>query len=357
MEYVLAQAHCKLIIFAFAFFSLCFFANAQTTSSAKCIKPASFSQTEKREYIENIRKTIKGEDDELIAVKQQRVGWVRYFQCLEETELGFSIEKSGLSFQEKARLYNDFAQKALSATLESLDLKANNAEAKTVAAQIVFLTGNKSEASTLVAEAITLDPKNFESHFVLGVIENDLASVERAIALNSNFAPAYQFKVERLINEASNLKDNEQQLKYTTALDTLKTMLSLPSPPSVDFWQEQETSLAAWLESRQIANTKVQNQSSQTEGTGISTKLNILSKPRAKYTELARLMQTTGTVRLKITLSADGQIKNVLVLNFLPHGLTQGAVKAVKQIRFEPETYNGVPISVIKNVEYNFNLY
>ena len=62
-------------------------------------------------------------------------------------------------------------------------------------------------------------------------------------------------------------------------------------------------------------------------------------------------------IRLLVHFGADGEIKNVFVLKFLTRGLTQRAVAAAKQIKFEPETRNGVPVSIMRTVEYGFRIY
>jgi periplasmic protein TonB len=86
-------------------------------------------------------------------------------------------------------------------------------------------------------------------------------------------------------------------------------------------------------------------------------KLNIIAKPRASYTDEARKNQVQGTVRLRVTFSASGQITGVSAINGLPNGLTEQAIAAARQIRFTPEKRNGSAVSVVKTIEYNFNLY
>jgi len=86
-------------------------------------------------------------------------------------------------------------------------------------------------------------------------------------------------------------------------------------------------------------------------------KLQILSKPSPQYTNEARQNATEGVVRLRIIFTASGQIGSVISLSELPDGLTEQAIAAAEQIKFEPAIRNGVPISVTKIVEYNFSIY
>jgi TonB family protein len=94
------------------------------------------------------------------------------------------------------------------------------------------------------------------------------------------------------------------------------------------------------------------------EPTKIKTSdVRILSKPRANYTDAARQNQVQGTVKLKITFLATGQIGAIFVVKGLPNGLSEQAVIAAKGIRFEPAKKNGVPYSVPKIISYSFTIY
>lgn len=83
----------------------------------------------------------------------------------------------------------------------------------------------------------------------------------------------------------------------------------------------------------------------------------IISKPRAIYTDIARQNKVQGKVILNVTFNKDGSIGDVKVVRGLPDGLSENAVEAAKKIRFEPQTRNGKPVTVAKNIEYNFTIY
>ncbi|MEP6923581.1 MAG: TonB family protein [Pyrinomonadaceae bacterium] len=381
------------------------------TNDAECSQPAPLSQSKKADIIKNVRQIIGGYNPKEKKFYDARDSWYDYFKCVEAPALRVAHNT------ELNVLYAKIGQSGLSSTIQSLDLNAENAEAKSVTAEIMMLNGQP--ASELVQQAIAIDPEYFEAHFLLGILNSNLASIERSIALNPSFASAYNLKAELLLSQASKLEGKVQRAKYQTALETIKTMLALPSPPEAEFWREQQNSLIAMLKPDSPSKPQATTQTSQTQpvlpattptstpivspnpasitversdgvgtgrgqgsGTGIgqgsgsetagnrgieqnssvdvtdpNRRLNLLSKPRANYTELARMTQTTGTVRVRVTFSSNGQIENVLVISFLPFGLTQQAVKAAKQIKFVPETRNNTPISVSKMIEYNFMLY
>jgi TonB family protein len=88
-----------------------------------------------------------------------------------------------------------------------------------------------------------------------------------------------------------------------------------------------------------------------------SAPLRILSKPAGTYTDAARSNQVQGTVKLRVTFLASGEIGPVIPITSLPHGLTEQAIAAAQRIRFEPERIKGVPKTVVKVVEYTFMIY
>ena len=60
---------------------------------------------------------------------------------------------------------------------------------------------------------------------------------------------------------------------------------------------------------------------------------------------------------MRVTFLPSGQVGSVSPVSGLPYGLTEQAIAAAKQIRFEPAKKNGVPVTSVAIVEYNFNIY
>ena len=85
--------------------------------------------------------------------------------------------------------------------------------------------------------------------------------------------------------------------------------------------------------------------------------LKVISKPKANYTDSARTNQIQGIVRLRVTFTAAGTTENIVPVSGLPFGLTEQAIAAARQIRFEPAKRNGQPIASTKIVEYSFTIY
>ncbi len=91
--------------------------------------------------------------------------------------------------------------------------------------------------------------------------------------------------------------------------------------------------------------------------TNVTKSLNILSKPRANYTDEARQNNVQGTVTLRVTFNANGTIGEVTPISTLPYGLTEQAISAAKRMTFQPAMKNGVPYTVTKQVPYTFTIY
>ena len=93
------------------------------------------------------------------------------------------------------------------------------------------------------------------------------------------------------------------------------------------------------------------------KGSDVTTKARVLSKPEPQYTESARKYAVQGTVVLRAVFTSSGQVTNIRVVRRLPHGLTERAVAAARQIRFNPALKDEHPVSMFIQLEYNFNLY
>jgi outer membrane biosynthesis protein TonB len=87
----------------------------------------------------------------------------------------------------------------------------------------------------------------------------------------------------------------------------------------------------------------------------LDARARILRKPHPDFTEEARSNSVRGRVRLRAVLAADGAVRHVLVLEGLPHGMTEVCVEAARAIRFAPAVKNGRHVSQFIVLEYNFN--
>jgi TonB family protein len=92
-------------------------------------------------------------------------------------------------------------------------------------------------------------------------------------------------------------------------------------------------------------------------GREVTTKARVVAKPEPSYTESARKYAVQGTVVLRCVFSSSGEVKNLKVVKRLPHGLTERALVAAREIKFTPAVKDGREVSMYIQLEYNFNLY
>lgn len=85
--------------------------------------------------------------------------------------------------------------------------------------------------------------------------------------------------------------------------------------------------------------------------------LKITTKPRAPYTQDARMNSEVGKVEVMVEFRADGKIGFVIPVRKLRFGLTDNATKAAQGIRFDPAIKDGKPVPVIRMISYGFSLY
>jgi len=89
----------------------------------------------------------------------------------------------------------------------------------------------------------------------------------------------------------------------------------------------------------------------------LTQKARIISKPEPLYTEAARKFAVSGTISMRLILMASGEVGGITIIKRLPHGLTQKAIEAAKQTKFEPAMKDGRLVSQYVQMEYNFNIY
>ena len=93
-------------------------------------------------------------------------------------------------------------------------------------------------------------------------------------------------------------------------------------------------------------------------GKEVTVRAVIKSKPNPGYPPEARSYGVRGVVKLRIILGADARVGDKIeVLEGLPHGVTEEAIKAARRIKFEPAQKDGRPVSQYVTVIYHFNLY
>lgn len=89
---------------------------------------------------------------------------------------------------------------------------------------------------------------------------------------------------------------------------------------------------------------------------GDTTNLEILDKPRPKYTDEARRLRIEGEVLIQALFEASGRVRVLKIVRALGHGLDENAVTAASAIHFRPATQNGQATDIVAVVRIQFQL-
>jgi TonB family protein len=142
-----------------------------------------------------------------------------------------------------------------------------------------------------------------------------------------------------------------------------------PDPPKDERAEKPETKSEAQDEAKNGAQREEKAQDNSQDGTragddkpltgsAVTTRAVIKSKPNPGYPPEARAYGVQGVVKLRIILGSDGKVRDdIEVLEGLPHGVTEEAIKAARRIKFEPARKDDRPVSQYVTVIYHFNLH
>jgi len=83
--------------------------------------------------------------------------------------------------------------------------------------------------------------------------------------------------------------------------------------------------------------------------------LRIIKKPRASGRSCS---EDKATVRLKVAFHSSGKVTNVEIIESSGcKNFNNNAVKAAQKIKFKPAVKNGEAITIVRTVEYVYQLY
>lgn len=92
-------------------------------------------------------------------------------------------------------------------------------------------------------------------------------------------------------------------------------------------------------------------------GRDVTQKVRVFSQPNPDYSDSARKYSVQGTVTIRAVFSKDGAVTNIKVAHGLPHGLTEKAIEAAREVKFEPAEKDGRKVSQYILLEYHFSLH
>jgi TonB family protein len=242
-------------------------------------------------------------------------------------------------------------------------------------AYTLLLLNKLGEAGRAAERAVALDPQIAEAHYVLGAVRlkanmpaKALDEAEAALRIRADLSPAHLLKTEALFGvyieagtslgkepsrEARLKGHKEARLHLGEAAKSLAKYLALsPNAPNADFWRQQ-------LEALRIHAGPVGGDITEDSTYSASevTKATIRTRTEPQYTQAARQNGINGKVILLAVFASDGEVKHILVIRSLSHGLTEEAIKAARGIKFDPATKDGRPVSQFIQIEYDFHIH
>ena len=258
---------------------------------------------------------------------------------------------------------------------QAIKLRPDFAAPRIGLASLLVRAGKLRDAAHEAEQARINEPQNKDAHYIVAEVrlsegnpKEALAAIDTAIKLDGNFQEAWLLKSlawvglfrkevsEHRKNQDSKLSGRQDYDPYKHLKESavsLEMYLNLnQSPAEKAFWNEQLETMrfyAKWSEGRK--------NSPKIQPMDISLRPTITYKERAQYTPEARAAGIVGAVEMMVVYQDDGQIKHILVLQGLSHGLTPQAVRAARRIKFIPAVKDGKPVSVVGRIEFNFSLY
>jgi len=221
-------------------------------------------------------------------------------------------------------------------------------------AYALILANEPQKAMTVGQRALELGVKTPEAHYAIAEANFRLNSPEKAVEeadaalmVDPDFLPAL---ITKSLAHLS-LKH------YSEAAASLEKFLSIsPDNVDADTWREQLKEMQERA-AQSITPTKPTAETTTFSGKVVTQKARVLGKPEPQYTKTARMAGVQGTVVLRAVFSSDGEVKHIVVTKAVGYGLTTNAIRAARQIKFQPAIKDDRPVSMYIQLEYNFNLY
>jgi TonB family protein len=79
-----------------------------------------------------------------------------------------------------------------------------------------------------------------------------------------------------------------------------------------------------------------------------------LSRVKPEYTAEAERADVNATVEVMVVLRSSGEVGEAEITRWAGFGLEDSALRAIRQLKFNPATRNGQPVSVRAMIRYNF---
>jgi len=270
-----------------------------------------------------------------------------------------------------AYMKNGNLKKAIKALEKAVNFNPQNSTHRTNLAYAYFLNNKLNKAQDESTKAIALDSQNADAYYVRGLArvfegkyDDATNDADKAININTDYSLAYILKSDALLSKFGNhIESGSKLVDGLDLLEQSKNVLEicLKNCRNNSYAEVQQERLEAVKTFYDYYNKRKDKDLNAGFIPALPDPniipLKILSKPKPAYTDKARANGVSGTVTVLILFSGSGRVTHTLVIKGLGYGLTENAVSAARQIKFEPAQENGKPISQIKRVEYTFTIY
>lgn len=152
--------------------------------------------------------------------------------------------------------------------------------------------------------------------------------------------------------ERNRLKAEKAEI-FNENASSIRDFLKQPNAPNRRYWEEQAA---------QVAEFAAALSDSVKPEDGDVSRLNyqrpkVLKMPVPKYTDDARQNHVNGKVTMLVLVDEKGAVDKLLVVDGLPHGLTESALKTVGGGKFSPALRDGKPVKAVTFIEVTYNIY
>jgi TonB family protein len=221
--------------------------------------------------------------------------------------------------------------------------------------------GKAEEAIASLRAAVKRDKKDITAWHYLGLALERKGEMKEARKAHEKAANRGDELLTNLLTDSKDGEEISRRLRrigpsLIEAAESAQKCLQLTPKPSGRKLTERQLQTDSLLAFAEMANAPAGTPVVLT-GKEVSVKARVLSKPEPQYTDEARAKQITGTVVLRAIFAANGRVVGIHAVSGLPHGLTEQAIYAARQIKFVPAIKDGRPVSVLIQLEYNFNLF
>lgn len=269
----------------------------------------------------------------------------------------------GLAFYE-----TDRDIEALKAFQKAIGLAPDKVQYRVNLAHVQLMNRKIDSAQSNLKKVLKTDPNNASALYLAALADTweakmprALETVNRLIATHPGYANGYILKGDiKTLQVGIDSKNKYEKDRYAEVLAEVVSVLRDGRAKITDAAEMKKIDAEIVVKNifaEYFAREPLSSSDAPPEPKPGVTPLKILSKQKAQYTDRARSAGIQGTIMFAVLFTEDGKIAETVFLKRLGYGLDEQALSALRKITFEPQKQDGKPVSVIRSVQYTFNIY